>query len=131
MPEEILSVNPAVYNALTELQRKLQQEYDGDITISDTIDFLGQQAFLFGGLVNIASAWIKITQEESAKAPGLVDRLLEAVGARRPEDATCFVKTNVDIPLHWATTRWLTEVQGKNVIRCLYEKGREHKIKVE
>ena len=123
MPEMSLPVSPAVYDAVLELQRRLQKAYGPGVTLSDTVDFLGNQSFLFSSLLGIAETWLKITQEENASKMNttLMDRLLESVGAHRPEIATCFVRANVDLPLHWATTRWLVDMQGKNIVKCLFE----------
>jgi hypothetical protein len=107
MPEMSLPVSPAVYDAVLELQRRLQKEYGTGVTLSDTVDFLGYHSFLFNGLLVIIETWLKVTQKENTSKINttLVDKLLESVGAHRPEVATCFVRANVDLPLHWATTR--------------------------
>ena len=133
MPEMSLPVSPAIYDAVLELQRRLQKAYGPDVTLSDTVDFLGHQAFLFNGLLGIAETWFKITQDEneSKMNTAIMDRLLESVGAHRPEVATCFMRANVDLPLHWATTRWLADTQGKNIVKCLFEdEGRKDSVKI-
>jgi|GEM_PF-1613641 hypothetical protein len=133
MPEMSLPVSPTVYDAVLELQRRLQKAYGTGITLSDTVDFLGYQSFLFNGLLGIAETWLKVTQDENTSKINktLVDKLLESVGAHRPEVATCFVRANVDLPLHWATTRWLADMQGKNIVKCLFEdEGKKAPVRI-
>jgi hypothetical protein len=42
MMERSLPVSSGVYDAVIELQKSLIDEYGDDVTISDTIDFLGK-----------------------------------------------------------------------------------------
>jgi len=38
-----------------------------------------------------------------------------------PDDDTCFIKMDIRVPLHWVSTRWLIDIEGKNVFKCLSE----------
>ena len=129
MNEKYVPVNDSVYDALTQLQSNLSNEYGEDITISDTIDFLGHQFFVHTGILDIAGSYMKMmakTREKNNK-PGVMGWLLQGIGLAMPEDATCFIRSNIDVPLHWVHTRWILDIQGKNMLRCLTEPGADSK----
>ncbi|MCJ7445422.1 MAG: hypothetical protein MUO26_13010 [Methanotrichaceae archaeon] len=57
---------------------------------------------------------------------GVVRGVLDLVQSlARNKDATCFVRSNVDVPFHWLHTRWLIDIQGKNVFKCMLEPEEE------
>ena len=118
MVEKELPVTEDVYAAVQDLQERLQEAYDMDVTVSDTIDFLGHQFFVLKLLLDIAGPQIERMAEERAE-PSLLDGLLELIGLKMPEDATCFVRADVGVSLHWMSTRWLREIEGKNLLKCL------------
>jgi hypothetical protein len=64
MSEKYLTVIIAVYGALMELQKRLQDAYGGEVSISDTIDFLGHQSFVVQRLLDILSL---VTIERTAE----------------------------------------------------------------
>ena len=61
----------------------------------------------------------KIAEEKTE--PSLLDKMLGVMGLNMPDDATCFIKTDIQVPLHWVSTRWLIDIEGKNVFKCLSE----------
>ncbi len=134
MAEKNLSVTTGVYDAVLELQEGLQEVYGEDVTISDTIDFLGHQFFVHQRLLDIARIRLQRMAEQKTE-PNLLDRMLNLMGLNMPDDATCFIKTDAQVPLHWMSTRWLIDIEGKNIFRCLSEpespeKTKEYKIDV-
>ncbi len=143
MAEAYLPVSSSVYDAVSELQKRLQEAYGNDITISDTLDFLGHQFFVHQRLLDIGK--IALTRMAADKRiPEWVNDALREAGLHVPQDATCFLRTNIDVPGHWASTRWLLDIEGANVMKCLSgpeekslgketlaEKKKSHKIKVQ
>ena len=120
MTEKELTVTEDVYSAVMDLQDRLREAYGRDVTLSDTIDFLGHQFFVLKLLLDIAGPQIERMAEERAE-PSLIDGLLGLMGLSMPEDATCFVRADVGVPLHWMSTRWLREIEGRNILKCLSE----------
>jgi len=120
MAKKDLPVNPGVYGAVLDLQGRLQEVYGKDVTISDTVDFLGHQFFVHQRLLEIARIQLQKAAGEKAD-PDVLDRLLGLAGLRMPSDTTCFIKTDIEVPLHWASTRWLLDIEGKNILKCLSE----------
>ena len=134
MSEKNLPVTTDVYNAVLDLQGRLQEVYGEDVTVSDTIDFLGHQFFVHQRLLDIARVQLQRMAEEK-KEPTFLDKMLGLMGMSLPDDATCFIKTDIEVPLHWVSTRWLMDIEGKNVLKCLYEpekpkKKGEYKIDI-
>ncbi len=134
--ERSLPVSSGVYDAVIELQKSLIDEYGDDVTISDTIDFLGNQYFIHLRLLDIVSDRLeKMKETEPKKEPGMLDNVLGFLGLSRPEDNTCFIRSDIPVPVHWVGTRWLLDIQGRNVIKCLTggedkaEKGEDKKAK--
>jgi hypothetical protein len=128
MAEMYLHINEDVYDAVLDLQKRLQDEYGDDVTISDTIDFLGHQFFVHQRLLDVASVQLKRMAEERTE-PTILDKMLGAIGVNMPADTTCFIKTDIEVPLHWVSTRWLMDIEGANVLKCLSEP--EEKAKPE
>ncbi|MFB3766163.1 MAG: hypothetical protein ACE14P_13085 [Methanotrichaceae archaeon] len=118
MAEAYLPVSSSVYDAVSELHKKLQEAYGNDVTISDTLDFLGHQFFVHQRLLEIGRIMLTRMSVDNRVPPWLNDALKE-VGLHIPQDATCFIRTNIDVPGHWASTRWLIDVEGANVLKCL------------
>ncbi len=140
MAERELSITEDVYAAVMDLQERLQEAYGQDVTVSDTIDFLGHQFFVHQRLLDIARLQLERMAEERAE-PTLLDKMLGLMGMSMPDDATCFVRADIDVPLRWMSTRWLRDIEGKNILKCLSEpkelepreprkKGGEHRINV-
>lgn len=134
MAEKQLPVRAEVYDAVLDLQRRLQQVY-GDVSTSDTIDFLGHQFFVHQRLLDVASVQLKRLAEEKTE-PGIIDKALGIIGRSMPEDTTCFIRTDIEPPLHWASTRWLLDIEGANVLKCISEKEKKskknaHKIDIQ
>ncbi len=120
MAEAYLPVSSSVYDTINELHKKLQAAYGDDVTVSDTIDFLGHQFFVHQRLLDIAQ--IALTRMAvDKKVPEWLNNALHEVGLHMPQDATCFIRANIDVPIHWASTRWLLDVEGSNVMKCLSE----------
>lgn len=134
MADKNLPVTDDVQKAVLDLQRRLQEVYGNDVTISDTIDFLGHQFFVHNRLLDIASIQLKRMAEEKSE-PGLLDKMLGALGMNMPKDTTCFIRTNIEVPMRWASTRWLVDVEGVNVLKCLSEpqetKKKKNGIKID
>jgi len=130
MAEKYLPINEDVYDAVLDLQRRLQDEYGDDVTISDTIDFLGHQFFVHQRLLDVASVQLKRMAEER-KEPSVLEKVMGAVGMNMPEDTTCFIRTDIGVPLRWASTRWLLDIEGANVLKCLSEPEETRKTKDE
>lgn len=128
MAEKYLSLTEDVYDAVLDLQKRLQDEYGDDVTISDTIDFLGHQFFVHQRLLDVASIQLKRMAEERTE-PSILDKMLGAIGVNMPADTTCFIKTDIEVPMHWVSTRWLMDIEGANVLKCLSES--EEKAKPE
>ncbi len=99
-----------------------------DVTISDTIVFLGHQFFVYQRLLDIARIQLQRIAEQKIE-PNLLDKMLELVGLNFPDDATCFINTDVKVPLHWMSTRWLIDIEGKNIFKCLSEPESPEKTK--
>ncbi len=130
MAEKNLPVTDNVYDAVLDLRRRLQEVYGNDVTISDTIDFLGHQFFVHNRLLDIASVQLKRMAEERGE-PGIMDKMLGALGMNMPKDSTCFIRTDIEVPLHWVSTRWLLDVEGVNILKCLSEPQEEKRKKGE
>ncbi len=126
MAEKYLPVKDDVYGAIIDLHMRLQEVYGDNVTISDTIDFLGHQFFVHKRLLDIAGLQLKKTAEEKGE-PGILDKMLGAIGMGMPKDTTCFIRTDIEVPLHWFSTRWLRDIEGENILKCLSEP--EEKIK--
>jgi hypothetical protein len=118
MVEKELPVTEDVYAAVLDLQERLQEAYGMDVTVSDTIDFLGHQFFVLKMLLDIEMLQVERMAKERVE-PSLIDRLLGLMGLSMPEDPACFVRADVGIPLHWMSTRWLREIEGENLLKCL------------
>ncbi len=120
MAEKYLPVDEDVYDSVLELQRRLQDAYGDDVTISDTIDFLGHQFFVHQRLLDIASVQLKRMAEER-REPSIIEKAMGAVGMSIPADTTCFIRTDIGVPMHWVSTRWLLDIEGAIVLKCLSE----------
>lgn len=137
MPEKYLPVALAVYEAVMELQKRLQDEYGGEVSISDTVDFLGHQSFVHQRLLDVLSLVTRERTAEQKERQGLrlMEWILGALGQELPQDSTCFIRTEISVPLHWAGTRWLRDIEGMNIISCIIEpegeKKREYRIDIE
>lgn len=126
MAEAYLPVSSSVYDAVTKLHKKLQETYGDDVTVSDTLDFLGHQFFVHQRLLDIGQI-VLTRMAVDKRVPDWLNRTLHEVGLHVPQDATCFIRANVDVPAHFASTRWLIDVEGSNVIKCLSESEPEGK----
>ncbi len=122
MAEAYLPVSSSVYDAVSELHKRLQEAYGNDVTISDTLDFLGHQFFVHQRLLDIGRI-VLTRMAVDRRVPDWLNDTLNEVGLHVPQDATCFLRANVDVPSHWASTRWLIDVEGANVLKCLSEPG--------
>ena len=121
MAEAYLPVSSSVYDAVSELHKRLQEAYGNDVTISDTLDFLGHQFFVHQRLLDIGRIVLTRMAVVDKRVPDWLNDTLKEVGLHVPQDATCFIRANVDVPSHWASTRWLIDVEGANVMKCLSE----------
>jgi hypothetical protein len=81
MSEKYLPVTPAVYEAVMELQKRLQNVYGSEVSVSDTIDFLGHQSFVSKRLLDILSL---VTIERAEEREGCAGSELFAVASWRP-----------------------------------------------
>lgn len=140
MIDKEISVTEDVYAAVMDLQERLQDAYGRDVTVSDTVDFLGHQFFVHQRLLDIARLQLERMAEEKVE-PSLLDKLLGLMGMSMPDDATCFVRAEIEVPLRWMSTRWLRDIEGKNILKCLSEpkepepreskkKGEERRINI-
>jgi len=120
MAETYLPVSSSAYDAVYELHKKLQEVYGNDVTVSDTLDFLGHQFFVHQRLLDIGRI-VLTRMAVDGRVPVWLNDTLKEVGLHVPQDATCFIRANVDVPSHWASTRWLIDVEGANVLKCLSE----------
>jgi hypothetical protein len=68
---------------------------------------------------------------EERVEPSIVDKVLGAIGMSIPADTTCFIRTDIEVPLHWASTRWLLDIEGVNILKCLSEQEEMKKKKNE
>jgi hypothetical protein len=135
MTEKYLPVTPAVYQAVIELQKRLQEEYGSEVSISEALDFLGHQSFVHQRLLEILSLVARERDEEQKtvrdigdkRDPGLMEWLFDALSQKLPRDSTCFIRTGVSVPLHWAGTRWLRDIEGMNILTCFLEQAGEKK----
>ncbi len=130
MAEKNLPVKTDVYDAILDLQMRLQEVYGDNVTISDTIDFLGHQFFVHKRLLDVASVQLKRMAEERVE-PSIMNKVLGAIGMSIPADTTCFIRTDIEVPLHWASTRWLLDIEGVNILKCLSEQEEKKKKKSE
>jgi hypothetical protein len=122
MADKYLPVTEDLYDAVLLLQRRLQNAYGDDVSISDTVDFLGHQFFINKRLLDgarIAMEMFKGLIACPQDQKSVVDDVLDIFGLRRPEDPTCILETGVEVPMHWATTRWVLDVEARNMVRCL------------
>ncbi|MDM7913461.1 MAG: hypothetical protein QUS09_10220, partial [Methanotrichaceae archaeon] len=83
MAEKYLPVKTDVYDAILDLQMRLQEVYGDNVTISDTIDFLGHQFFVHKRLLDVASVQLKRAAEERGE-PGILNKVLGAIGMSLP-----------------------------------------------
>lgn len=120
MAEAYLPVSSSVYDAVSELHKRLQEAYGSDVTVSDTLDFLGHQFFVHQRLLDIGRI-VLTRMAVDRRVPDWMNNTLKEVGLHVPQDATCFIRANVEVPSHWASTRWLIDVEGANVMKCLSE----------
>lgn len=120
MAEAYLPVSSTVYDAVSELHKRLQEAYGSNVTVSDTIDFLGHQFFVHQRLLDIGQIML-MRMAVDRRVPVWLNDTLNEVGLHIPEDATCFLRANIDVPGHWTGTRWLIDIEGANVIKCLSE----------
>jgi hypothetical protein len=131
MADKYLPVTEDLYDAVLLLQRRLQNAYGDDVSISDTVDFLGHQFFINKRLLDGARIAMDMVDDETKckmfkgliacpqDQKSVVDDVLDIFGLRRPEDPTCILETGVEVPMHWATTRWVLDVEARNMVRCL------------
>jgi hypothetical protein len=57
----------------------------------------------------------------------MIDKILSMAGMSMPKDTTCFIKADIDVPIHWMSTRWLLDIEGRNILRCLTEPEKREK----
>ena len=126
MTEKYVDLREDSYNALLDLQERLQEVYGNDVTLSDTIDFLGHQFFVHQRLLDVAGIQLEKMAEEKTE-PTMIDKILSMAGMSMPKDATCFIKADIEVPIHWMSTRWLLDIEGRNILRCLTEPEKREK----
>ena len=126
MTEKYVDLREDCYNALLDLQERLQEVYGSDVTISDTIDFLGHQFFVHQRLLDVARIQLEKMAEEKTE-PTMIDKILSMAGMSMPKDTTCFIKADIEVPIHWMSTRWLLDIEGRNILRCLTEPEKREK----
>jgi hypothetical protein len=126
MTEKYVDLREDCYNALLDLQERLQEVYGNDVTISDTIDFLGHQFFVHQRLLDVARIQLEKMAEEKTE-PTMIDKILSMAGMSMPKDTTCFIKADIEVPIHWMSTRWLLDIEGRNILRCLTEPEKREK----
>jgi hypothetical protein len=126
MTEKYVDLREDSYNALLDLQERLQEVYGSDVTISDTIDFLGHQFFVHQRLLDVARIQLEKMAEEKTE-PTMIDKILSMAGMSMPKDTTCFIKADIEVPIHWMSTRWLLDIEGRNILRCLTEPEKREK----
>lgn len=126
MTEEFIALREDAYNAVLDLQARLQEVYGNDVTLSDTIDFLGHQFFVHQKLLDVARIQLEKMAEEKTE-PTMIDKILNLAGMSMPKDTTCFIKADIEVPIHWMSTRWLLDIEGKNILRCLTEPEKQEK----
>jgi hypothetical protein len=137
MSEKYLPVTPLVYEAVMELQRRLQNVYGSEVSVSDTIDFLGHQSFVNQRLLEILGLVIgeRTKEQKEGQEQSFLMWLLDALEEKLPQDSTCFLKTEISVPLHWAGTRWLRDIEGYNIIKCPSgpegRGGQEYKVDID
>lgn len=120
MAEAYLPVSSSVYDAVSELHKSLQEVYGSDVMVSDTLDFLGHQFFVHQRLLDIGRI-VLTRMAVDRRVPAWLNDTLKEIGLHIPQDATCFIKADVNVPSHWASTRWLIDVEGANIMKCLSE----------
>lgn len=126
MTEKYIDLKEDSYNALLDLQESLQEVYGNDVTLSDTIDFLGHQFFVHQRLLDVARIQLEKMAEEKTE-PTMIDKILSMAGMSMPKDTTCFIKADIEVPIHWMSTRWLLDIEGRNILRCLTEPEKREK----
>jgi hypothetical protein len=126
MTEKYVDLREDSYNALLDLQERLQEVYGNDVTLSDTIDFLGHQFFVHQRLLDVARIQLEKMAEEKTE-PTMIDKILSMAGMSMPKDTTCFIKADIEVPIHWMSTRWLLDIEGRNILRCLTEPEKREK----
>ncbi|MDD1752670.1 MAG: hypothetical protein LUQ38_06225 [Methanotrichaceae archaeon] len=132
MAEKNLPVSESVSDAVLELHKRLQEVYGDDVTISDTIDYMGHHLFIYQQLLEIIKSELDRLRDQPQCDIGAMKGLLDFVQSlARNKDATCFVRSNVDVPFHWIHTRWLFDIQGKNIFKCMLEPEEESKSKAK
>ncbi len=126
MTEEFIALREDAYNAVLDLQARLQEVYGNDVTLSDTIDFLGHQFFVHQKLLDVARIQLEKMAEEKTE-PTMIDKILNLAGMSMPKDTTCFIKADIVVPIHWMSTRWLLDIEGRNILRCFTEPEKREK----
>jgi hypothetical protein len=120
MADKYLPVTEDLYDAVLLLQRRLQNAYGDDVSISDTVDFLGHQFFINKRLLDGARIAMDMVDDETKckMFKGLIACPQDQKSVV-DEDPTCILETGVEVPMHWATTRWVLDVEARNMVRCL------------
>ncbi len=126
MTEKYIDLREDSYNALLDLQESLQEVYGNDVTLSDTVDFLGHQFFVHQRLLDVAGIQLEKMADEKTE-PTMIDKILSMAGMSMPKDTTCFIKADIAVPIHWMSTRWLLDIEGRNILRCLTEPEKREK----
>jgi hypothetical protein len=124
--EKYIALREDTYNAVMDLQASLQEAYGNNVTLSDTIDFLGHQFFVHQRLLDVASFQLEKMANEKTE-PTMIDKILNLAGMSMPKDATCFIKADIAVPIHWISTRWLIDIEGRNVLKCVTEPEKQAK----
>ncbi len=132
MAEKNLLVSESVFNAVLELHKRLREVYGNEVTISDTIDYMGHHLFIYQQLLKILRSELDRLRDQPQGDKGTMTGLLDFVQSlAKKQDATCFIRSNVNVPFHWAHTRWLLDIQGKNIFKCMLEPEEESKSKIK
>jgi hypothetical protein len=131
MGEKYLPVSESVYDAVVELNRRLREVYE-DVTISDTVDYMGHHLFIYQQMLEIIRNELNRMKSQPQYDMGVMGGVLDLVQSlAKNKDATCFIRSNIDVPFHWIHTRWLLDIQGKNVFKCMLEPDDENAPKVK
>jgi hypothetical protein len=128
LAEKNLPISESVFDAVLDLHKRLQEVYGDDVTISDTIDYMGHHLFIYQHSLEIIKRELDRLRDQPQGDMDAIKGLLDFVRSlARNKDATCFVRSNVDVPFHWIHTRWILDIQGKNIFKCMLEPEEESK----
>jgi hypothetical protein len=93
---------------------------------------LGHHLFVYQQMLELIRNELNRINSQSQCDMGVMGGVLDLVQSlAKNKDATCFIRSNIDVPFHWYHTRWLLDIHGKNVFKCMLEPDEENAPKAK